>query len=160
MLKMKLMISISTIVILGGCASVDPMKTLSGPMYTPVFEPVALDVVKDGSKSIRFKEFTIMYENGKFQSWGVFFITENSVYLANWNTHNYKYTLRYSIPLKDIASITDDIVERSVFPDSKLLVLSDKNGHKVGFALYEKYAVRLIIEELREPLNNSGPKPA
>ncbi len=149
MLSRNLILILLVTFVLGGCSSPGPMQTGYGPMNTPVFEAIALSVVKDGSTSVRFKELTTMYENKELQLWGVFFITDNGVYLANWDTRSYEYHLRYRLPAKDIKEIADDTVVRSMWADSNLLVVTDKSGHKVGFALNGKNAVRSILDEIR-----------
>lgn len=148
MLNKKSILLISSLFTLGGCASPGPMQTALGPMNTPAFEPVILDTVKDGSEKVHFKEWTTMYENKELQLWGVFFITDNGAYLANWDTRGYEYNLRYKLPATELASISDDTVVRDMWADSNLLILKDKSGHEVGFALNGKNAARSILKEI------------
>tara|TARA_R110002073_G_scaffold336545_1_gene535018 strand:- start:901 stop:1356 length:456 start_codon:yes stop_codon:yes gene_type:complete len=134
--------------ILSACSSLGPMQTMQGPLNTPVFEPVAIDTVKDGSSSVLFKEWTTMYENQELKLWGVFFITQNGVYMANWDSRSYEYNLRYRIDSSDISSISEETVERSMWIDSDLLVITDQNGHEVGFALNGKNAARSFLQNI------------
>lgn len=146
---MKFVSIIFFITLLTGCASAGPMQTMMGPMNTPAFEPIVLDVVQDGSKSIRFKEWTTMYENDSLQLWGVFFITDKGAYMASWDTRGFQYNLRYKLLASELAAIEDRIIQRDMWVDSNLLVLKDKNGHSVGFALNGKNAARSILREIQ-----------
>ncbi|CUA83163.1 hypothetical protein [Pseudidiomarina woesei] len=150
MLNKKIFSVIIMMMFLAGCAAPGPMHTIRGPMNTPVFDPVILDTVKDGSKKVRFKEWTTMYENKELQLWGVFFITDNGAYLANWDMNGYEYNLRYKLAASELDSISDDKVVRSMWADSNLLIIKDKNGHEVGFALNGKNAARAILREISE----------
>jgi hypothetical protein len=133
---------------LSACSSPGPMQTMQGPLNTPVFEPVAIHTVKDGSSSVLFKEWTTMYENQELKLWGVFFITQNGAYMANWDSRSYEYNLRYRIDPSDISSISEETVERSMWIDSDLLVITDHNGHEVGFALNGKNAARSFLQNI------------
>lgn len=145
---LKILLISASVAGISACSSPGPMQTIYGPMNTPVFEPVALDSVKDGSSKVYFKEWTTMYENKEIQLWGVFFITENGAYMANWDARSYEYNLRYKINRNDIESISDDKVVRSFWPDSNLLIIKDKQGHEVGFALNGKGAARSFLNEI------------
>jgi hypothetical protein len=133
---------------LSACSSPGPMQTMQGPLNTPVFEPVAINTVKDGSNSVLFKEWTTMYESQEIKLWGVFFITENGAYMANWDPKSYEYNLRYRIAVSDIAAISEETVVRSMWIDSDLLIIADKTGKKVGFALNGKNAARSFLQNL------------
>ncbi|WP_282111113.1 hypothetical protein [Shewanella algicola] len=148
MLNIKSILLISVVSILSGCASPGPMQTITGPMNTPAFSPIILDTVKDGSETVRFKEWTTMYENKELQLWGVFFITDKGIYMANWDTNGYEYNLRYRLPATELAAISDDVVERDMWVDSNLLILKDQSGHEVGFALNGKNAARSILKDI------------
>jgi len=136
---------IFTLLILSGCSSPGPMQQPYGPLYTPAFEPIILATVDDGSEKIHFKEWTTMYQNDRLQFWGVFFITDHGAYMASWNTTSYEYNLSYKLMFKDIDSISRDTVERDMWLDSNLLVLTDIAGNSIGFALDRKAAARAII---------------
>ncbi len=138
-----------------GCASPGPMQMGYGPMQTSAFEPIILDTVQDDSDRVRFKEWTTMYENKEFQRWGVFFITDNGVYMANWDLRAYEYDLVYKLPAKDIQIMSEDRVERSMWIDSDLFIIQDINGHEVGFALNGENAARSIIREIKEISSNT-----
>ena len=148
MLNKKSILLISTILTLGGCAAPGPMKTVMGPMNTPAFKSVILDTVKDNSEKVHFKEWTTMYENKELQQWGVFFITDNGAYMAEWDVNGYEYNLRYKLSAKELDTVSDDIVVRDMWPDSNLLIIKDKSGHEVGFALNGKNAARAILKEI------------
>lgn len=148
MLNLKSLLIIFLLSLLVGCASPGPMQTAYGPMNTPAFEPIILSTVKDGSEKVHFKEWTTMYEGRSIKLWGVFFITDNGVYLASWDTRAYEYNLQYKLSTDQLESISDDTVVREYFFDSDLLVLKDKSGHEVGFALNGKNAARAIIKEI------------
>lgn len=138
-----------------GCASPGPMQQAWGPVNTPVFSPIVIDTVKDGSVKVHFKEWTTMYENKNLQAWGVFFITDHGAYMVRWDTDSYQYSLIYRIAINQIESLHDDIVVRNIWYDSNLIVIKDISGHEVGFALNGKNAVRSILSEIR----NKGCKP-
>ena len=148
MLNKSSILLISTLLITGGCASPGPMQTMMGPMKTSAFDPVILDTVKDSSEKVHFKEWTTMYENKELQQWGVFFITDNGAYMAEWDVRGYEYNLRYKLPAKELNTVSDDMVVRDMWPDSNLLILKDKSGHEVGFALNGKNAARAILKEI------------
>ncbi len=136
------------LVALSGCASPGPMQTVQGPINTPAFEPIVLDTIKDGSESVLFKEYTTLYEGEELQSWGVFFITEHGAYMGVWDLSGYRYNLSYKLPIAKLTNITEKTVERDMWVDSDLLVLTDTTGKKVGFALNRKNAARAILQEL------------
>lgn len=149
-LNKKSILLISSILTLAGCASPGPMQTIMGPMNTPAFEPVILEAVEDSSEKVHFKEWTTMYENKELQQWGVFFITDNGAYMAEWDVRGYEYNLRYKLPAKELKAVSDDMVVRDMWPDSNLLILQDKSGHEVGFALNGKNAARAILKEISD----------
>lgn len=146
--NLKLIFALILISGLAGCATSGPMQTMAGPLHTPAFKPIILDTVNDGSQNVRFKEWTTLYENKELERWGVFFITDNGLYMANWDVREYRYNLVYKLAAEDIADISEELVERSMWVDSNLLVIKDKNGHEVGFALNGRNAVRAIIREI------------
>lgn len=148
MLNKKSILLISCILTLSGCSSIGPMQTVMGPMNTPAFEPVILETIKDNSEKVHFKEWTTMYENKELQQWGVFFITDNGAYMAEWDVRGYEYNLRYKLPIKELNTVSDDMVVRDMWADSNLLILKDKSGHEVGFALNGKNAARAILKEI------------
>ena len=148
MLNKRSILLISSLLTIGGCASPGPMQTTTGPINTSAFEPVILDTVKDGSEKVHFKEWTTMYENKELQQWGVFFITDNGAYMAEWDFRGYEYNLRYKLLAKELDAVSDDKVVRDMWTDSNLLILQDKSGHKVGFALNGKNAARAILKEI------------
>lgn len=143
---MKVVCAFIAVMALSACSSPGPMQTMPGPLNTPVFDPVALNTVKDGSSSVLFKEWTTMYENEELKLWGVFFITENGVYMANWDTRSYEYNLRYRMDMTDIASISETTVERDMWIDSDLLIITGRNGGEVGFALNGKNAAKSFLQ--------------
>jgi len=145
---LKILIISTSAVAVSACSTPGPMQTMYGPMNTPVFEPVALDTVKDGSSKVYFKEWTTMYENKEIKLWGVFFITENGAYMASWDTQSYEYNLKYKINKDDVELVSDDTVARSFWPDSDLLIIKDKLGNEVGFALNGKGAARSFLNEI------------
>lgn len=147
-LNKKSILLITSILTIGGCASPGPMQTTTGPINTSAFEPVILDTVKDGSKKVHFKEWTTMYENKELQQWGVFFITDKGAYMAEWDMRGYEYNLRYKLPINELNTVSDDMVVRDMWVDSNLLILKDKSGHEVGFALNGKNAARAILKEI------------
>lgn len=144
----KLIFALILVTGLAGCATAGPMHTAAGPLQTPAFKPIILDTVNDGSENVRFKEWTTLYEGKELERWGVFFITDKGLYMANWDIREYRYNLVYKLAAEDIADISEDLVERSMWVDSNLLVIKDKNGHEVGFALNGRNAVRAIIREI------------
>lgn len=122
-----------------------------GPLNTPVFKPVILDTVNDGSKEVYFKESVVgLYENKEFKGFGNFVITDNGVYYVRWDATAYIYTTSYQIKINDIKMLTTDKVIRSFLPDSDILVIEDKRGQKVGFSIVKKLAAKNIIYELIE----------
>ncbi|MDO6563509.1 hypothetical protein Q4488_08955 [Amphritea sp. 1_MG-2023] len=144
----KLLFISATVIGISACSAPGPMQTMSGPIHTPVFEPVALDVVKDGSEKVYFKETAAMYEGKEAQLLGIFFITDNGAYMVKWDRRSYEYTLQYKIHRDNILSISDDKVVRSFWPDSNLLVIKDKQGHEVGFSLNGKAAARSFLHDI------------
>ncbi|OOE64665.1 hypothetical protein [Salinivibrio kushneri] len=149
---MKHFLIVGFVFILFGCSSPGPMQKPQGPISTPAFEPIVLDMVKDGSGKILFKEYTTLYEDKDLKSWGVFFITEHGAYMANWHSSEYKYNLSYKLPIEKLSDISEQTVERDMWIDSDLLVLKDVTGKEVGFSLYGKNAARAVLQELSSQL--------
>lgn len=145
----KISLIFALLVLVSSCSTPGPMQNIWGPFNTPAFEPIVLATVKDGSERVRFKESTTMYENKEFRTYGVFFITDNGAYLATWDTRSYEYNLRYKLPISELLSMEDDVVERSMWFDSNLLVLQSEDGTEVGFSLVGKNAVRTILREIQ-----------
>lgn len=138
-------------IVLVGCGAHGPMEVQPGPINTPVFKPVILDTLNDGSKEVHFKETTVgLYENKEFKGFGNFVITDNGAYYVRWNTRTYVYSPTYQIRITDIKSLSDDIVVRSLLPDSDILVIEDKRGQKVGFSITNKLAAKDILYNLIE----------
>lgn len=142
----KVVCALFAVVALSACSSPGPMQIMQGPVNTPVFDPVALDTVKDGSSLVLFKEWTTMYENKELKLWGVFFITENGVYMANWDSRSYEYNLRYRMDMADIASVSETTVVRDMWIDSDLLIITDSNGGEVGFSLNGRNAAKSFLQ--------------
>ena len=68
--------------------------------------------------------------------------------MAEWDFRGYEYNLRYKLLAKELDAVSDDKVVRDMWTDSNLLILQDKSGHKVGFALNGKNAARAILKEI------------
>ncbi|TKF15326.1 hypothetical protein FCV43_18925 [Vibrio genomosp. F6] len=148
MTKIKTLTILFVISALAGCGSLGPMQLMEGPLYTPAFDVLALDTVNDGAEKIKYKEFTSMYENGEYQGNGVFFITDNGAYLAEWDYIGYEYKLVYKVSRQEIVSVSDSRVNRDIGFDSDLLVIKDTQGYRVGFSLQGKNAARSILRNL------------
>lgn len=148
MKKLRILSLALTAILVTACSSPGPMQTMRGPLHTPVFNPIIINNIKDGSNRVYFKEWTTMYENKEYQQWGVFFITNKGAYMADWDTHEYKYNLLYKIDSKNIKSISNSKVVRKMWIDSDLLIIADKKGHEVGFALNGKNAARSFLNKL------------
>lgn len=134
-----------------GCGPGPMQRQITGPIDTPVFKPVILDTLNDGSKEVLFKErLAAMYIGKDRSSWGNFVITNNGVYLISWNVVSFTYELVYKVEIKNIDKLLDDVVVRSIFPDSNLLVIQDKRGTAVGFSLNNKIAAQNTILSLIE----------
>lgn len=135
------------LVTLVGCSSSGPMQTRQGPVNTPAFEPIVLDVVQDGSDKVYFKEWATMYEEDEPRLWGTFFITDNGLYMAAWDRSSFEYNLIYRLPFEQLKGLSNETVERDYWVDSNLLMIEDNNGFSVGFALNGKNAASSIISE-------------
>ena len=133
------------------CSAPGPMQTQTGPINTPAFEPIVLDLVKDNSKNILFKEqYVTMYENDSRENLlgGTFFITENGAYLAYWNVQTFQYNITYRIKADEITKISDYTVVREYLPDSDLVVITDKDGRDIGFGIVKRNAAKYSLEKI------------
>jgi hypothetical protein len=108
--------------------------------------------LKTVQRKFLFKEYTTLYEDKVLKSWGVFFITEHGVYMANWSSLEYKYHLSYKLPIEKLSDISEQTVERDMWIDSDLLILKDVTGKEVGFSLYGKNAARAVLQEISSQL--------
>lgn len=144
----KLIIPILSIILLSGCAQPGPMQTPNGLLKTKAFEPIFLHTINNGSKSVLFKEYTTFYEHKELKAWGVFTITEQGVYFAVWDTQAFEYNILFKLDKNEIANINEDIIVRSMWVDSELLTIKDKNNKEVGFALNGKRAAYTILDRL------------
>lgn len=151
MIKVRLILAICLFSLLTACTTQGPMQSMYGPLDTPVFDPIVLDKVQDGATKVLFKEWTTMYENNEFQFWGTFVITDSGAYMITWDQHSYQYNLQYRIPVDQIASISTDKISRSMWVDSNILIITDKNGSEIGFALVGKNAAKSILNQLVSP---------
>ena len=124
------------------------MQRASGLLKTKQFELIFLYTVKDGSKKVLFKEYTTMYENEELQTQGTFTITDQGAYFATWNTISFEYNLLFKLNKNEIATIGEDKIHRSIWIDSELLTIKDKNNHEVGFALNGKRAAYITLNRL------------
>ena len=137
--------------LLAACSSPGPMQQYGGPINTPVFEPIALDLANDDSEHILFKESNVtMYENDSLERLlgGAFFITENGVYLAYWNAQTYQYSLTYKIKADEITKISDHTVVRDYLPDSDIVVITDKDNREIGFGISKRNAAKYSLEKI------------
>lgn len=137
--------------LLAACSSPGPMQMQPGPINTPAFEPIALDLVKDESNKILFKEqYVTMYENDTRESLlgGTFFITENGAYLAYWNTQTFQYSITYKIQANEITKISDHTVVRKYLPNSDLVVITDKDNRDIGFGINKRNAAKYSLEKI------------
>lgn len=150
-MKIKFLFVSIVLFTLFACAGPGPMQIMAyGPINTPVFEPIILNTVNDGSKRVLFKERSMMYENKEFVSFlgGVFFITDNGAYMAFWDNRGYEYKLEYRINAIDIASIHFDKINRKMWVDTDLLIITDNDGHEVGFSLIGKNAASSFLKKI------------
>ena len=142
--------------LLAACSTPGPMQTQQGPINTPIFEPVALDLVKDDSKKVLFKEqYVTMYENDTRETLlgGTFFITENGAYLAYWNPQTFQYSITYKIKANEITKISDHTIVREYLPDSDLVVITDKNNRDIGFGISKRNAAKYSLEKIMTTQN-------
>ncbi|WP_324170773.1 hypothetical protein [Sulfurimonas sp.] len=123
------------ITLLSGCSALGPMQTQQGLLSTKQFKPIFIETVKDGSSEILFKEFTTMYQNDDLKAWGIFTITDQGVYFAQWDVRGFEYNIMFKLSKNEISKIEERIVKRDLWANSKLLTIFDKNGIETGFAL-------------------------
>ena len=136
----KILLFTVVLILMSGCVRFGPMQTPNGLLKTKQFEPIFLSTVKDGSEKVLFKEYTTMYENRELKYWGIFTITDQGVYFATWDTISFEYNLLFKLNKNEIATFGEDEIIRSMWIDSELLTIKDKNNHEVGFALNGKRA--------------------
>ena len=144
----KVLLFAVVLMLMSGCAQLGPMQTPDGLLKTKQFEPIFLSTVKDGSEKVLFKEFTTMYENRELKAWGTFTITDQGAYFARWNTISFEYNLLFKLNKNEIATLGEDKIIRSMWIDSELLTIKDKNNHEVGFALNGKRAADTTLNRL------------
>ena len=145
--KKNLLLAI-VLMLMSGCAHPGPMQTQNGLLQTKQFEPIFLSTIKDGSEKVLFKEYTTMYENRELKYWGVFTITDKGTYFATWDTISFEYNLLFKLNKNEIATLGEDEIIRSMWIDSELLTIKDKNNHEVGFALNGKRAAYTTLNRL------------
>ena len=131
-----------------GCATRSPMNEYLGPVSTPAFEPIVLSTVKDGTDRILFVESAVLQEDKKPNVLGLLVITEKGIYLIKWDTHAYKYSVIYKLPIVNIYHIEENVIEVCCLPDIESLVITDKEGRKVSFTLKDPRAARIIIKDI------------
>lgn len=137
--------------ILTGCSSSGPMQTPLGPINTPVFDSIALATARDGSNEIKFKtQNAMLYKNGNLNYFvtSVFFITENGVYAASWDTQSYQYNLIVRIPMEKIKRVYYKTYVRDYFPDLDLLIIEKSENESVGFYIGGSSAAKSILDEM------------
>jgi len=144
----KILLFAVVLILMSGCARPGPMQTPNGLLQTKQFEPIFLSTVKDGSEKVLFKEYTTMYENRELKYWGTFTITDQGAYFATWNTISFEYNLLFKLNKNEIATLGEDKIIRSMWIDSELLTIKDKNNHEVGFALNGKRAAYTTLNRL------------
>lgn len=144
----KILLLAMVLMLMSGCARPGPMQTQNGLLQTKQFEPIFLSTIKDGSEKVLFKEYTTMYENRELKYWGVFTITDKGAYFATWDTISFEYNLLFKLNKNEIATLGEDEIIRSMWIDSELLTIKDKNNHEVGFALNGKRAAYTTLNRL------------
>ena len=144
----KILLFTVALILMSGCAGPGPMQTPNGLLQTKQFEPIFLSTVKDGSEKVLFKEYTTMYENRELKYWGIFTITDQGVYFATWDTISFEYNLLFKLNKNEIATLGEDEIIRSMWIDSELLTIKDKNNYEVGFALNGKRAAYTTLNRL------------
>ncbi|MDD9158404.1 hypothetical protein PVK64_19755 [Aliivibrio sp. S4TY2] len=136
---------------LTGCSSPGPMQTPLGPINTPVFDSIALATAKDGTSEVKFKtQNAMLYKNGDLSYFvtSVFFITENGVYVASWDTQSYQYNLIVRIPVENIKRVYYKTYVRDYLPDLDLLVIETIEKENIGFYIGGSSAVKSILDEM------------
>lgn len=133
---------------LAGCSSLGPMQRSYGPMDTPSFEPIALATVNDGSTEVLFKEYGCLFNQGRYDGCGVFFITDNGVYLAKWDAISYEYKLSFHLLRKNISNVSERRYVRDFGFDSHLLVIQDIRGEKINFDIKSANAAKYELVRL------------
>lgn len=149
MKKYSLILVLLILSLFTGCGP-GPMESFRGPVNTPVFKPVILDTLNDGSNNVLFKDFGFMYINHDLQTIGDFIVTNKGVYFVKWNPSSYRYSTAYQVKFKNIANISNDTIHRTIGFDSNLIVIEDKRGSKIGFALQQVTAAKNIILNSKE----------
>ena len=139
---------LAVLIFMSGCSKLGPMQTPNGLLETKQFEPIFLYTVKDGSETVLFKEYTTMYENKELKAWGIFTITDQGAYFATWDTRSFEYHVLFNLKKNEIGSLGDDKIIRTMWVDSELLTIKDKNNHETGFALNGKRAAFTTLERL------------
>jgi len=134
------------IILLSGCTQ-GPMQTPQGLLATKQFKPIFINTVKDGSSKILFKEFTTMYQNDNLKAWGIFTITDQGVYFVQWDMRGFEYNILFELSKNEISKIRESVVKRELWPDSKLLTISDNNRIETGFALNGNRAALSILNK-------------
>jgi hypothetical protein len=154
---LKLALVASASILLTACANPGPMQLGSGPTYTPVFEPVALDLTDNRTGNVLFKETAVfMYLDDKRESallggGATFFITNTGAYLADWNTNTYKYSIEYQVSAKDIKNLSEFTVVRDYLPDSNLIRITDNKNQTVGFSVRNRVAAKQALISIMPP---------
>jgi hypothetical protein len=153
----KLSIAALLIAFLTGCAT-SPMNKPYGPMDTPAFKPIALDLVNDGSKSILFKApFVSIFVNDELQSifsYKSFMITEHGAYVINWNIGTYQYSLVYSIKAEEIKNIADHTIVKNYLPDRDLILITDMHENTVGIEVERRLAAKKALQQIKDNIKN------
>lgn len=127
------------------------MQSMKGPLETDSFELIALKNINDGSSEIIFKEWTRMYEDkedgeyGLMATFGVFCLTEKGVYFLDWDTNSYEYHVLYKLPREQVEALQDTMAATTIWVDSSILDIINKNGNSTGFDLRGKGTVRSIL---------------
>lgn len=147
MIKFKNLLTIFLATLLFGCGSVGPMEQIDGPVNTTSFEPIALATVKDGSKNVKYKEIGCLFKDDSYDGCGVFFITDNGVYLAEWNTYSYEYKLLFQLFRNQIVNVSESKYVREFGFDSNLLKIEDNRGNVVNFDLKGARAAKYELLE-------------
>lgn len=143
--KLLVCILLST---LAGCSSLGPMQQFNGPVNTPSFEPIALATVNDGSTKVLFKEFGCLFNQDSYGDCGVFFITDNGVYLAEWDTMSYEYKLSFHLLRQQVSSVSERRYVRDFGFDSNLLVIKDIRGETISFDIKSTHAAKYELVRL------------
>ncbi len=136
----RLLLAAFVVLTLSACSAPGPMQTKIGLLKTPAFDPIFISSLNSAPSGVEYKTYTVMFRD-KMPAMAMLkdtlVITNEGVYLSEWDIRNYTFIHKLKLPYADIKTVETTTKERSFLPDSQYLKIITKTDSQYNFAIFD-----------------------